>query len=233
MELTKDEDKSFYQVESGNIERQTSQQVPIWRERTSWLRIVGILLTGATMASILWSVGLFISPQNESTSQSAPLTIHSMDTSPAETPTRNCGSTTEEARMLGCQFQLWSYSWVPGECFDHQLQKDFIEIAISSEGWDYSTKPHGREEDHVDLGVVLGGGRDGLFTTWGQHYWHCVFYQRKFFAMMVGEDMDLEMMTNRDKDESHALSCQRWIADPWAYDWWDVNVNLTIGYHSC
>ena len=80
----------------------------------------------------------------------------------------------------------------------------------------------------------MGGGRENLFTTWGQHCWHCVFYQRKFFSMVLGDEgLKLDMMTTRDKDEQHALSCQRWIADPKAYDWREVNVNLTIGYHPC
>ena len=136
--------------------------------------------------------------------------------------------------MNGCQFQLWSYSWVPSECFDHDLQKSFLDIAISSGGWSYYSSPRGAEEDVVGNGLVMGGGQDQLYTTWGQHYWHCVFYQRKFFSMVLeNEGMDLDMMTTRDRDEPHALSCQRWLANPGAYDWREVNVNLTIGYHSC
>jgi hypothetical protein len=67
--------------------------------------------------------------------------------------------------------------------------------------------------------------------TWNQH---CVFYARTFFSMILrNEGMDLDMMTTRDRNEPHARSCQRWLADPKAYDWQEVNVNLTIGYHSC
>jgi predicted 2-oxoglutarate/Fe(II)-dependent dioxygenase YbiX len=51
--------------------------------------------------------------------------------------------------------------------------------------------------------------------------------------VLENEGIGLDMMTTRDRNESHALSCQRWLADPKAYDGQEVNVNLTIGYHSC
>lgn len=206
------------------------QEQARWRHSISWIRTSSLVFAGVVLASLFWTLGLCLHPNFPPQHQN-PTDLRA---TPSSQPTRHCGSTPDEARMKGCQFQLWSYSWVPSECFDHDLQKDFLEKAISSEGWSYYSTRSGSEEDLIDTGVVMGGGQDNIYTTWGQHYWHCVFYQRKFFSMVLGnEGMDLSMMTTRDKDEPHALSCQRWIADPKAYDWWEINVNLTIGYHSC
>lgn len=205
------------------------QEGPRWRENPSWIRTTSLLFAGTILASLFWTVGLCLHPDSPLAQAQTGLRA-----TPPTTFTRHCGSTPNEARMDGCQFQLWSYSWVPSECFDHDLQHSFLQVAISSEGWSYYSSRSGTEEDVIDTGVVMGGGQDHIFTSWGQHYWHCVFYQRKFFSMVLGnEGLGLDMMTTRDRDEPHALSCQRWLADPKAYDWREVNVNLTIGYNSC
>ena len=219
----------YYLLSERTQGEQSLQSRSGWREKMNWIRTTSLLFAGMMMASILWTLGLCLHPEFSP--------IHSqtgLRAIPSSTPTRHCGSTPNEARINGCQFQLWSYSWVPSECFNHDLQTSFLDKVISSEGWSYYSSPRGSEADIVDTGIVMGGGRDNLFTTWGQHYWHCVYYQRKFFSIMLGnEGLRLDMMTTRDKDEHHALSCQRWIADPKAYDWERVNVNLTLGYHSC
>ena len=145
------------------------QESPRWRENVSWIRTAGLLLAGATTASIFWTIGLCAHPGFPASRSQIPLRAI-----PSTPPTRHCGSTPNEARMNGCQFQLWSYSWVPSECFDHDLQKTFLNIAISSEGWSYYSTPSGSNDDLLDTGVVMGGGQDDIFTTWGQHYWHCV-----------------------------------------------------------
>jgi hypothetical protein len=145
---------------------QSCHESPRWRESMSWTRTTGLLFAGATMASIFWTIGLCV--HSDFPFAQSQTSLRDVTSSP---PTRHCGSTPNETRMNGCQFQLWSYSWVPSECFDHDLQKSFLDIAISSEGWSYYSSPSGSEEDHLDTGVVMGGGQDNIFTTWGQHYW--------------------------------------------------------------
>lgn len=135
----------------------------------------------------------------------------------------NCGTTAAEARAMGCHFQLWSYSWVPHDCYDPELHKAFLRRQ-AEEGWGYFHDRNGLEE--IPLDVILRGDTSKIFTTWGQHFWHCAYYQRNFFLAKVG-------ITNRDRDLHHSLHCQKWMSNPFYHPWNTTNVNLTVGFHTC
>ena len=234
MEVTERAKESLQQLLSEN----NSEEDQTWRtysqpKRTRSTSLLAFLLLGALLASALWSVGLYFSPLSF-TPAAIDSGNHARPTSPEHA--KSCGTSPTEARSLGCVFQLWSYSWVPSPCFDSALESDFLALANSSEGWGYYIRLHGRDRDLVNLEDVSRGDRNDLFSTWGQHYWHCAFYQRKFFRMIGEGDkvgLGLDVMTNKDEDKFHASNCQDWLADPFAYDWALVNINLTIGYHSC
>lgn len=191
-----------------------------------WWTMVSSLCAGATLSSLLWLVvlvGLFnfqLKPD-----------LTSPPSSP--TATSSCGSSSSEAIAKGCIFQLWSYSWVPTDCFDRQLHDEFLALR-AEENWHYYSNRS--PPIPVPLESVLMGTRNNLWSTWGQHFWHCAFYQRKFFRI-VDQHYDKRTatlkMTNRDLDEHHAKHCQEWMAKPDAFAWDDVRVNLSVGYHSC
>lgn len=39
--------------------------------------------------------------------------------------TKRCGDTAAEAKRLGCQFDPTTFSWLPGDCLDHELASEF------------------------------------------------------------------------------------------------------------
>ncbi|KAI3531837.1 hypothetical protein CSPX01_13908 [Colletotrichum filicis] len=186
-------------------------------------RFLGPFLIGVVASSILWSVPLIINRTSAVTNAIAP----------AAPVITSCGVSPDEARARGCRFQLWSYSWVPHNCFDVDLHDDFIKLH-DKEDWKYyrsnsseiteAAKISSLEE--VSLDQVLHGEGDGLYSTWGQHYWHCAFYLRRFFRATGG-------ITNRDRDAHHSVHCQAWLTDPFAHDWGTVNIHLEVGYHEC
>ncbi|KAK1710294.1 uncharacterized protein BDZ83DRAFT_657106 [Colletotrichum acutatum] len=187
-------------------------------------RFLGPFLFGVIASSILWA---------------APLVIHRTSTAinavaPAVPVITSCGVSPDEARAKGCHFQLWSYSWVPHNCFDADLHNDFLKLHVE-EGWKYyrnnnsdatAAAKSSTTLEEVSLDQVLLGEGDGLYSTWGQHYWHCVFYLRRFFRATGG-------ITNRDRDAHHSVHCQAWLADPFAHGWETVNIHLEVGYHEC
>ncbi len=184
-----------------------------------------VMLIVAAITATLFA--LFIAAQlvvNARTSSSDTCSQKNLDYSICQAGTElNCGSTPAEARSMGCHFQLWSYSWVPHHCYNSELHQNFLERR-AEEGWGYFRDPDGREE--VPLNEVLRGETSDIFTTWGQHFWHCAYYQRNFFLAKVG-------ITNRDRDLHHGLHCQKWMSNPFYHPWEKVNINLTVGFHSC
>lgn len=179
---------------------------------------------GATVSSLLWIiVWNFYYTSDTASIKNRPLISK-----------EHCGTNPTEARDLNCKFQLWSFSWVPKRCFDEALHNDFLDIR-ARENWSYY-RSFDTLDEAVPLDVVLAGETNYLLTTWGEHYWHCAFYQRNFFriesAITGGEKM-----TNKDPDEPHALHCQdelvNSLMDPLRFEWGKVNINLTMGYHQC
>ncbi|KXH48795.1 hypothetical protein CSIM01_13681 [Colletotrichum simmondsii] len=170
-------------------------------------RFLGPFLTGVIVSSILWAVPLIINRTSAVTNVTAP----------AAPVITSCGVSPDEARARGCHFQLWSYSWVPHNCFDADLHDDFIKLH-DKEDWKYyrnnnsevtAAATESSSFEVVSLNQVLLGEGDGLYSTWGQHYWHCAFYLRRFFRATGG-------ITNRDRDAHHSVHCQAWLADPFA-----------------
>lgn len=191
-----------------------------------WWTMVSSLCAGATFSSVLWLVvwaGLTHLQLN-------PGLKPSLST---PTGTSDCGSSAPEAIANDCVFQLWSYSWVPYKCFDKELHDEYLALR-AEENWHYYDSRS--SPTPVSLESVLTGTRNDLWSTWGQHFWHCAFYQRKFFRIVDqhhDERTATLRMTNRDLDEHHAKHCQKWLARPDAYPWDRVMVNLTVGYHAC
>ncbi|KUJ23687.1 uncharacterized protein LY89DRAFT_572672 [Mollisia scopiformis] len=187
--------------------------------RRIWWATISSILAGATLASLLWLIAW----------------IHHFEVDaepflPPSMTTTSCGWTYDMAVANNCKFQLWSYSWVPPDCFDEKLNDDFLSLH-EEEGWGYYSS--GVE---VPLESVLLGNRNDLMSTWGQHFWHCAFYQRKFFRVVEdngGERTSVLKMTNRDLEEHHGIHCQEWLSNPKRYPWDKVNINLTVGYHFC
>jgi hypothetical protein len=199
------------------------------QERRTWWIVVLSVCVGATLSSLLWLVvwGFLDLKLNSDLSHSR--------FSPVATPTSttNCGSSYAEATANNCSFQLWSYSWVPADCFDNELNDEFLALRAEEDWHYYSSRS---PPVQVSLESVLTGTRNDLWSTWGQHFWHCAYYQRKFFRIVDqhhGERTATLKMTNRDLDEHHAKHCQEWLANPRAAPWDEVRINLTVGYHSC
>ena len=141
---------------------------------------------------------------------------------------RHCGTTASEARQLGCQFQIWSYSWVPSECYDGTLVAEWLALR----DWEYYDDKGTRGKlVNFTTEVLVAEGDRKLYSTWGQHYWHCAFTWRKFLRAALGSGVGI---TDQDLDAHHAEHCQDTIRNKFDYrPWGEVDVELVMGYHRC
>lgn len=137
----------------------------------------------------------------------------------------SCGETPAEAESLGCLFSIWSYTWVPEPCYDAFLVNEWVEMR----DWEYYTLPYGHGE-LIPFDQVLLGQRT-LYSTWGQHYWHCAFGWKKFLRIQNGSGI---AVTDKEINMEHGDHCMDTIAYKWdERPWEEVDIKVTVGYEVC
>ena len=112
----------------------------------------------------------------------------------------NCGSTIEEARSLGCQFDMYSFGYYPPECYnkpqlDHflSLHLDDIESMLS----DYSP---------ISQTEFLECKYENLWTTtYNFHDLHCTYeWTRLLQALAQKRPLDKKL-----SEYSHSYHCSQ------------------------
>lgn len=119
------------------------------------------LFAGAIISSLLWGVVIWQSGRSR------------IETTHESSQILHCGSTPAEARALGCEFQLWDFAWTPKPCCDQVIENEYLD----ARDWGYYLDKEGKEE--VDIAVAQSGDYV-IWTTVGQHYWHCASTVMKY-----------------------------------------------------
>lgn len=166
------------------------------------------------------------------------------DPSPSTSRLLHCGNTTDQARALGCIFQIWSYAWVPSPCYDATLDTDFLLLQsgqappstdpmmtlwpAQTTGWTYYADMNASTV--VPLETVIKGESEVLQTTWLQHMWHCAYTWKKILRSLNGSGVKL---TERDLSVGHTGHCSEMTvnAGVWGLD--IVNDMLLLGFLEC
>ncbi|MCJ1310494.1 hypothetical protein MMC25_004158 [Agyrium rufum] len=84
-----------------------------------------------------------------------------------------CGSTPDEARSLGCTFDIISFSFLPPRCHDPELAAEFASLRQ----WEWFEDQN--QTQPIPQEVALSGNYEGLYVNWDYHITHCVFMWRK------------------------------------------------------
>ncbi|KAL5362445.1 hypothetical protein BJX96DRAFT_177157 [Aspergillus floccosus] len=210
-------------VADSDSELDTTTYIPRNREHRYRGRKVLYVLFGAAIASILWSLGVIALLTSRLWETTA--------TAPTQQPSDSdsihilhCGDSPDQARAMGCKFQIHTYAWVPAPCFDEVLQNEWLDIR----DWEYYTDKYDQGEP-VNISVALAGERN-LYSTWGQHIEHCAFTWRKFTRAQAGSGV---LMTNRDLSYEHAHHCSDALRTKFEHPWEEVNTKVTVEFHMC
>jgi hypothetical protein len=126
------------------------------------------------------------------------------------TASLHCGTsnTTIEARDLGCEFDMLSYSWTPKQCFDKDTASEFRDWLQSSERqmgefpffYDVVGNDHvlGEEELSESFGTTI-------YTTQEEHLGHCTFMMRRLHR--VAESLGRLRLNSRYGTLEHTKHC--------------------------
>jgi hypothetical protein len=155
-----------------------------------------------------------------------------------------CGKTPEEARARGCRFQLWAYAWIPEPCYDAELDQEFLDMYTrehKQQNWGYYRERNATTwDDDVPLSELLKGEGEGLWSTEGQHWWHCAFYQKKFYRALEKANGDISKIVDagfaeRELQAAHALHCAKTIPKG-IHDmskWKELGFRVHVGFQYC
>jgi hypothetical protein len=110
----------------------------------------------------------------------------------------HCGSTIEEAKQLGCHFDMYSFAYYPPACYNKAHHDDFLSIHRHDINWTLT--------DHTPIATseVLAGIHMNLFTTtWNFHDLHCTYeWQRLIRALAEKRPLDKKLSQN-----THSYHC--------------------------
>ncbi|CCF42029.1 hypothetical protein CH063_02736 [Colletotrichum higginsianum] len=92
------------------------------------------------------------------------------------TPITQCGSSPEEARRLGCRFEMHNFAWVPPQCYDDELGDDWDSHA----DWVWSRSPNNSADtDEQFMADCRAGNVRTAWLPWYQHMAHCDIIMKK------------------------------------------------------
>ncbi|KXH40822.1 hypothetical protein CSAL01_13014 [Colletotrichum salicis] len=90
-----------------------------------------------------------------------------------------CGSTPQEARQKGCHFDIISFCWLPSQCYDAELSREFDEANDLEWFLDPNrTEPLTHEQ-------IMTGEYTGLYVNWEYHVRHCTAMWKKMHRAII------------------------------------------------
>ncbi|XP_014549946.1 hypothetical protein COCVIDRAFT_117381 [Bipolaris victoriae FI3] len=131
------------------------------------------------------------------------------------------GSAPEEALSLGCEFQLFSYAWVPKKCTQPGIEAEFRALP----GLRYYSTSDGSQE--VDV-TEVAKGESHLWTNIVEHDVHCELVLRSLaMASLSG------VYTGNILDLEHSNHCidSLLTAKNWSMD--ELNTQVEVDFLSC
>ncbi|KXH46449.1 hypothetical protein CNYM01_08479 [Colletotrichum nymphaeae SA-01] len=90
-----------------------------------------------------------------------------------------CGRTPADAKKRGCRFDVISFCWLPEECFDAELTRDFQD----ANNLEWFRDPNRTEP--LTLDQIMSGEHTGLYVNWEYHMRRCTAMWKKMHRAII------------------------------------------------
>lgn len=200
-----------------------------------------LLIGGGISLLLLVLMLLMFAPRSEQTSNntSERLTTDWKLASAGLKPPKlglHCGRTADDARLLGCEFDLISYSWTPGVCYDRETDQEFRDWAWEQDR-EFGAFPFFRDKagserfaDEIALSEAVG---EKGYTSQEEHLGHCIFWVRRYERLLEGKGY----ITERGDTLEHAIHCSNSILERMKgereIDMTELHSTFPIGFNTC
>lgn len=135
-----------------------------------------------------------------------------------------CGHSTEEAKALGCQYDILSNHWVPRQCMD----QDAVEEYQSDGSWFGYADEKRTELLSIDAMSEL----PYYYTNERDHIVHCAMLWRKQFrAWSEGRSYYDSILASGE----HTIHCSEYLMNmtDWGTDFRSMPIKVWVGYAGC
>ncbi|PVH75674.1 hypothetical protein DL98DRAFT_518486 [Cadophora sp. DSE1049] len=182
-------------------------------------RILLALAAGVLLSSLCWGTLFIVKDRHQHHTH-----IHAPVPSPKQS--YGCGTTATEARALGCKFSLSAFGWVREPCFDAAIEQEYLDAVA----WGFWMDQAGQHEVNS---TIAGAGDDVIWTTWGQHYWHCWFVLKKVVSGVAVDGSQVLLSSADIGPGTHAGHCVNAMLEKEKHPWDLIMDRMEPNFFSC
>jgi hypothetical protein len=139
----------------------------------------------------------------------------------------HCGNSSEEAIKNGCVMAFIPGGWVHPDCYDKDIEREFLEYA----DWHWYADPWGKQELSEDF-MRRTGGPNPVYVSMEYHDAHCAYNWRKLHqAILRGTPIDSQI-----GEYQHTKHCSTALAiarDAEKYPQWKAPARFFNVFTSC
>lgn len=134
-----------------------------------------------------------------------------------------CGNATDEAKGLGCEYDILSNHWLPAPCMDQEAVKEY-----QSDG---SWFGYADEERTLLLSIDAMSEAPLYYTNMRDHILHCAMLWRKQYRAFFREREGLDSIL---VDAEHTLHCSDFLVRMTEHgpDFSKIPIKVEVGYAS-
>ncbi|WYZ38263.1 hypothetical protein EsH8_III_000177 [Colletotrichum jinshuiense] len=177
-----------------------------------WPVVVAIVLLSAVLGG-LSSLGIVKLVSHLQTTNSAHRNDNTLASS-ANDPGRHttylqsapCGRTPAEARAAGCAFDLISFNWLPSQCHDEELARNF-EQELRDDGF-LSWYEDMERTRPLTRAQIMTGEYTGIYVSLGYHLRHCTAMWRRMHRALMEGGGGLERVDSYIWSYHHTRHCE-------------------------
>lgn len=135
-----------------------------------------------------------------------------------------CGTSVEEARSLGCFYDIQTNHWTPGACLDTDAVKEYQ----SDESW-YG---YAYENRTSLLNSEVMGELPHYFTSARDHINHCAMLWRRQYRAFTEGHTNIDSIT---MDPEHTSHCAQYLVDMTdrGEDFREEAIRVDVGFAGC
>jgi hypothetical protein len=137
-----------------------------------------------------------------------------------------CGSSPQEARSRQCHFDVISFCWLPDECYDAELSREFDKS--NNLEW-FLDANRTQPVSHQD---IMTGEYTGLYVNWEYHLRHCTAMWKKLHRTIAGGS-GAQAIDAYIGSFKHTEHCEKMLLGDRGIAFDIINTRIAVKYPDC